>query len=193
MFIIITLIKTFLKRADHRTLSRLLQMFRYLLCARPSATAMALPGIYTDHDNRPISQIPQCIHSISHNAPFCNRNVHMCAHFCYKMMHRGIFAGCIVGFVKWVYSCCSHKHIVLLMVMIMPLITAQLQRTDYLTSSRKLQMLQILFIIYMSDIHTVSNNLNFILYADDTTLTSPLCSFTYGGYQYIKCVSTLIN
>ena len=143
MFIItiITLIKTFLKRADHRTLSRLLQMFRYLLCARPSATAMALLGIYTDHDN----------------------------------------------------SYCSHKQIVFLMVMIMPLITARLQRTDYLTSSRKLQMLQILFIIYMSDIHTVSNNLNFILYADDTTLTSPLCSFTYGGYQYIKCVSTLIN
>ena len=27
----------------------------------------------------------------SHNAPFCNRNVHMCAHFCYKMMHCGIF------------------------------------------------------------------------------------------------------
>ena len=26
--------------------------------------------------NRPISQIPQCIRQISHNAPFCNRNVH---------------------------------------------------------------------------------------------------------------------
>ena len=51
----------------------------------------------------------------------------------------------------------------------------------------------LLFIIYMNDIHTVSNNLNFILYADDTTLTSPLCSFTYGGYQDIKRVSTLIN
>ena len=24
---------------------------------------------------------------ISHNAPFCNRNVHTCAHFCYKVMH----------------------------------------------------------------------------------------------------------
>ena len=26
----------------------------------------------------PISQIPQCIRQISHNATFCNRNVHMC-------------------------------------------------------------------------------------------------------------------
>ena len=33
----------------------------------------------------------------------------------------------------------------------------------------------LLFIIYMHDIHTVSNNLNFILYADDTTLSSPMC------------------
>ena len=45
----------------------------------------------------------------------------------------------------------------------------------------------------MNDIHTVSNNLNFILYADETTLTSPLCSFTYGGYHDINRVSTLIN
>ena len=27
----------------------------------------------------------------------------MCAHFCYKMVHCGIFAKCIVGFVRWVY------------------------------------------------------------------------------------------
>ena len=51
----------------------------------------------------------------------------------------------------------------------------------------------LLFIIYMNDIHTVSKNLNFIHYADDTTLTSPLCSFTYGGYHDINRVSTLIN
>ena len=36
---------------------------------------------------RPISQIPQCTCPISHNAPFCNRYVHTCAHFCYKMVH----------------------------------------------------------------------------------------------------------
>ena len=29
-----------------------------------------------------IVQIPPCTTPISHNAPFCNRNVHMCAHFC---------------------------------------------------------------------------------------------------------------
>ena len=55
--------------------------------------------------NRPISQIPECICAISHNATFCNRNVHMCAHFCYKMVHYGIFVWCIVGFVRWVYWC----------------------------------------------------------------------------------------
>ena len=33
----------------------------------------------------------------------------------------------------------------------------------------------LLFIIYMNDIHTVSDNLNFILYADDTTPSSPMC------------------
>ena len=53
--------------------------------------------------NRPISQIPQCIRQISHNAPFCNRNVHICAHFCYKMLHYGIWHRGILGFVKWVY------------------------------------------------------------------------------------------
>ena len=76
----------------------------------------------------PMSQIPQCIrhmwtvfcqmqllifawdtcfwhqsHQISHNASICNRNVHTCAHFCYKMVHCGIQDWCIVGFVKQVY------------------------------------------------------------------------------------------
>ena len=41
---------------------------------------------------------------MSHNAPFWNRNVHICAHFCYKMVHCGIFVGCIVAFVRWVYD-----------------------------------------------------------------------------------------
>ena len=51
----------------------------------------------------------------------------------------------------------------------------------------------LLFIIYMNDIHTVSDNLNFILYADDTTLSSPMCSFTRGCDGNIDIVSTLIN
>ena len=37
------------------------------------------------------SHIPQCTSPLSHNAQFCNNNVHMCAHFCYKIAHCGIF------------------------------------------------------------------------------------------------------
>ena len=51
----------------------------------------------------------------------------------------------------------------------------------------------LLFIIYMNDIHTVSDNLNFILYADDTTLRSPMCSFTRGCTGNIEQISTSIN
>ena len=51
--------------------------------------------------NRPLVQISRCTSTISHNAPFCNRSVHMCAHFCYKMLHYAIYVKCIVGFVKW--------------------------------------------------------------------------------------------
>ena len=50
-----------------------------------------------------------------------------------------------------------------------------------------------IFIIYMNDIHTVSDNLNFILYADDTTLSSPMCSFTRGCNGDIELISTSIN
>ena len=49
----------------------------------------------------PISQIPQCIRQISHNAPFCNRNIS--AHFCFKMVYCGIFVECIVVFVQQLY------------------------------------------------------------------------------------------
>ena len=83
-------------------------------------------------------------------------------------------------------------------------LTERYQYVDYSGASSSMNLLTtgvpqvsilgpLLFIIYMNDIHTVSNNLNFILYADDTTLTSPLCSFTYGGYHDINRVSTLIN
>ena len=54
--------------------------------------------------HRLVAQIPQCSSPISHNAPFCNRNVHMCAHFYYKMEHYGIFVYCIIVFVRSVYS-----------------------------------------------------------------------------------------
>ena len=67
--------------------------------------------------NRTLTQIPQCTSPISHNAPFCNRNVHMCAHFCYKTVHCGIFVWCIVGFVRClfrgIFNLCSGSFIVL--------------------------------------------------------------------------------
>ena len=51
----------------------------------------------------------------------------------------------------------------------------------------------LLFIIYMNDIHTVSDNLNFILYADDTRLSSPMCSFTSQCNSNIDLVGVLID
>ena len=51
----------------------------------------------------------------------------------------------------------------------------------------------LLIIIYMNDIHTVSDNLNFILYANDTTLSSPMRSFTSQCNGNIELVSVLIN
>ena len=42
-------------------------------------------------------------------------------------------------------------------------------------------------------VYTVSDNLNFTLYADDTTLSSPMCSFSSGCDGDVECVSILIN
>ena len=39
--------------------------------------------------NTPVSQLPQCTSPIPHNATFSTKNVHMCAHFSYKMVHCG--------------------------------------------------------------------------------------------------------
>ena len=47
-----------------------------------------------------LSKILQCIRQISRNATFCNRNVHICAHFCYKMVHCWI-----CDWTLWVFSC----------------------------------------------------------------------------------------
>ena len=41
--------------------------------------------------------------------------------------------------------------------------------------------------------HTINDELNFILYADDTTLTSPLCSFTHGDHNDVSNISSQIN
>ena len=50
-------------------------------------------------ETQPCVQFPQCICPITHNAPFCDRNAYMSAHFCYKIVYcvQGI-----VGFVRWV-------------------------------------------------------------------------------------------
>ena len=50
----------------------------------------------------------------------------------------------------------------------------------------------LLFIIYINDIHKVSTNLKFILYADNTTIRT-LCSFTHGGNDDISLVAALIS
>ena len=50
--------------------------------------------------NKLVAKIQQCTNPISHNASFCNRNVHICAHFCYKMVHCGIFVKSIVGYLS---------------------------------------------------------------------------------------------
>ena len=38
--------------------------------------------------------------NVSHNAPSCNRNVHTCSYFCYKMVHCGMWDWCILLFVQ---------------------------------------------------------------------------------------------
>ena len=83
-------------------------------------------------------------------------------------------------------------------------LTERYQSVDYIGASSSMKLLTacvpqgqypapLLSIMYMNDIHTVSNDWHFILYADETILTSLLCSSTYGGYQDINRVSTLIN
>ena len=59
--------------------------------------------VYGMHAYRHVAQILQCTSTRSHSAPFGNRNVNTCAHFCYKIMHCGIFVWCILGFVWYVH------------------------------------------------------------------------------------------
>ena len=51
----------------------------------------------------------------------------------------------------------------------------------------------LLFLIYMNDINTMSNKLNFSLHTGDTTLTNPLCSFTHNAHNDISHVSSQIS
>ena len=56
----------------------------------------------------PIEHIPQCTSPISHNAPFCNRNPHIGANFCYNVVHCGIFSDALWdlwdGSIAWCES-----------------------------------------------------------------------------------------
>ena len=51
----------------------------------------------------------------------------------------------------------------------------------------------LLFIIYVNDTHSISDKLNFIDYADNTTLTSPLLAFTRGVNGSINTISSEMN
>ena len=51
----------------------------------------------------------------------------------------------------------------------------------------------LLFIIYMNDIHKVTDKFSFILYADDTSLVEPLCTFKFCAEENIHDISSNIN
>ena len=51
----------------------------------------------------------------------------------------------------------------------------------------------LLFIIYMNDISKASDKFHFILYADDTSLVEPLCTFTIALPENINILSDSIN
>ena len=57
----------------------------------------------------PSKKFPQCIRQISHNVPFCNRNLHTCAHFCCKMVHWGYGTGALWNLLThWSYHSASY-------------------------------------------------------------------------------------
>ena len=51
----------------------------------------------------------------------------------------------------------------------------------------------LLFIIYVNDMHTVSNEFTFITYVDDTTITASMVSFVSGSNYNIHSISKGIN
>ena len=96
--------------------------------ARTSGLSMVITWsqLKTIGGNRPISQISRCTRQISHNAPFCNRNVHM-----YKMAYCRMRYRCTVGFVRWVYWVCTRPIAVYPPVrtsMLVPMLKKKLSR-----------------------------------------------------------------
>ena len=61
-----------------------------------------IPGACATHNFTNMAR-GQCIWQISDNAPYCNRNVHICAHLFYKIAHCGTRDCCIVGFLQQIY------------------------------------------------------------------------------------------
>ena len=57
---------------------------------------------FSQGGERAISQIPQCTSHLSHNTPFCNENMNLCAHFCHKTIHLVIIVWYIEEFVRLV-------------------------------------------------------------------------------------------
>ena len=51
----------------------------------------------------------------------------------------------------------------------------------------------LLFIIYMNDIAQVTDKFHFTIYADDTTLIAPMCSFSYNSTKDYHTISQNIN
>ena len=70
------------------TLSRSLWRHRNASCYQShSAWTVVLQEIWLYcRCYRPVAQTPLCASPISHSGPLCNRNVPICAHFCYKMV-----------------------------------------------------------------------------------------------------------
>ena len=74
----------------------------FLVCLTKYHISFTLVGTTGYLTNRYISQIPQCIRQISHNAPFCNRNVYISVTEWrivgyMKLVHSGIYATALLG------------------------------------------------------------------------------------------------
>ena len=62
-----------------------------------------------EHDNFPVAKSPQCTSPISHNATFCNGNVHRYAHFCLQNAALWDFVWCIMKFLRWNFAKAENK------------------------------------------------------------------------------------
>ena len=62
--------------------------------------------------NRPVAQIPQCISPVSHNTPFCNRNVHISfTKWCIVVMDICLVTGALWDLRERFIACTSQQDI----------------------------------------------------------------------------------